>query len=140
MASVRFGTRANGTKIDFLDSDNLVGQSVLKLSNLDNIAAQLALTEAYDITYGIYTATEARDPINIVTMHPHEDYVTDGSVISLAKRIMASKLPTVTHTTLVELMEYPLVILEELLEQAERSVEREAVAVDLLTAQLNQTK
>lgn len=107
---------------------------------MDNIAGQLALTEAYDLTYGIYTQQEAHDPISIVSMHPHEDYVTDGAVVSLAKRVMASKLPSVTHTSLVELMEYPMAMLEELLVQAERSVEREAVAADNLVNQLNQTK
>ena len=106
------------------------------MCGLDIISAQLAMTEAYDVTYGLYSEAESKDPMMVVTMHPQEDYVTDASVITLAKRIMAAKLPTITHTPLSDLMEYPIAILEQLLEQAEKSVERENIAADELASQL----
>lgn len=136
MASVRFGTRSDGTRIEMLDKDNLVGRSILTMCELGNIGAQLTLLEAYDVTYGLYTESDAKDPIKVVSMHPHEDYITDASVISLAKRIMASKLPTITHTSLENLMEYPKALLEQLLEQAERKVELENQEADKLKTQL----
>lgn len=137
MASVRFGTRADGTKLEFLDDDNLIGKTVLNLKSIDNIAGQLVLMEAYDLTYGLYSEEEARDPLQVVAMHKHEDYVTDGAVITLARRVMASKLPATTHTPLVDLMEYPKVILEQLLEQAERKVELENKEADKLKVHLD---
>lgn len=137
MASVRFGTRADGSYIRNYDSDNLVGQAALHMSNLSHVSATLLLREAYDVTFGLYSEEDAKDPMNVMRMHPHEDHVTDGSVMVLMNRIVRAKLPSITGMSLLELMELPPCLLDPLLKSATTKVEDEARAAESLLDNLD---
>lgn len=101
------------------------------------VSAHLMLREAYDLTYGISTEEEVKNPLSIMMMHPHEDFVTDGAVMSLMDRIINAKLPALTNMSLVELMELPTGHLEHLLDIGRRNVESDNAAADQFVADLD---
>lgn len=103
---------------------------MLEFENLSDVTARVNLLEAYDTSYGIYDhGSGAADPMAIMMMHPHEDTTTDGVVVTLMFRIMASKLPEYTGSSLAELMMWPRYLLEQLLKKAE--AEKKINAADL---------
>ncbi len=108
----------------------------MHVSNQSQLSATLLLREAYDCTFGIYSEEEAKNPMSVMKMHPHEDFITDGSVMVLMNRIVAAKLPSITGMSLVDLMEMPPSLLEPLLKMANKKVEGEARAADELLSDL----
>lgn len=102
------------------------------------MGAILTLREAYDFTYGLYTADAAKDPMSVMKMHPHEDFVTDGSVMDLMNRIITAKLPGLTGMSLIDLMEMPPSLLEPLLKTANKKVKDEAAAAENLLTDLEE--
>lgn len=134
VASAWFGRRDDLSKIGMFDTDNIVGQVTLTGICKDKLEASLILREAYDLTYKIYPQEQSNDPISIMKMHPTEDHITDGEVATLIDRIVRSKLPSLTNTSLLDLIEMPSSILEPLITIANEKVERESSAAeDLLS-------
>lgn len=136
VASAWFGKRDNLSNIGLFDSDNIVGQVTLTGICKDRIEASLILREAYDLTYKIYSQEESNDPISIMKMHPTEDSITDGGVASLIERVMRSKLPSLTNTSLLDLIEMPSSILEPLIDIANKKVEKESSAAEELLSNM----
>lgn len=95
----------------------------MSAQGMSYVGAHMTLLEAYDLTYGISTEEDVKDPLSIMKMHPHEDHVTDGAVMTLMNRVLDAKLPSLTNMSLVELMNMPVGYLEHLLAIGERNVE-----------------
>lgn len=133
---MRFGTRANDTKIEMFDNDNAVGQTILTVCDLNPLQAKLVMREAYDLTYGIYPSGTPDDPMEIVKMHATEDPYTDGAVVTLMRRVIKSRLPEQTNMSLMDLVSMPMALLEQLLKPAESLVERESADATALANQM----
>lgn len=100
----------------------------MSAQNQTYVSSQLMLMEAYDLTYGMSSEQDVKNPISIMMMHPHEDFITDGAVMSLMDRILNAKLPSLTNMSLVELMELPVGHLEHLLVIGQKTVDGDTKA------------
>lgn len=105
----------------------------LHVSGIDDITAQLLLTETYDKVYGIFNHDAVNlpkddgtiynpDPMAVQGMHPAEDPVSHSSAILLMRELMVSKLPEITQTPIMEMMNWPRYVLDSLLDEHRKAM------------------
>lgn len=100
----------------------------------DDYVAQLALMEAYDQEYGIFDhdGLSNLDPLAVIGMHPSEDPVTGSRLDIVLREMIATRLPELTNTPLLDLLEMPRWFLDKLLAEARKNrKEEERIAQDL---------
>jgi len=100
----------------------------------DDFSRQLAFLEAYDKTYGIFDhdLKGSSDPLAIIGHHPAEDVVTYSRTELLLTEILATRLPELTNTSLMELLELPRWFLDKLLEKGRINRKKEEAATEKL--------
>jgi hypothetical protein len=98
--------------------------------------------EEYDQTYGIFDHESfgEDDPLAIIGMHPAEDVITGGRIELLMNELMACRIPEITNTPLIDLMNYPRHYLDRLLKEGRKARKKEDDVVDQITAETKATK
>lgn len=92
----------------------------------DDMTQELAFMEAYDTAFQIHDHDATENPFSIIGHHPAEDMATGDSVSHLMAELITYRLPEVTNTPLLSLMEtYPRWRLDKLIEQCKKAKTRE---------------
>ena len=109
-----------GRGITPYSSDTVLRTIYMTETIRDDYTRQLALLEGYDMTYGIYDHENGNRPMAVIGHHPAEDVVTHGRLVTKLRELVALRLPELTHTPVMELMNYPRWLLDKLIEDAQR--------------------
>lgn len=115
---------------------------IMRRKVADDWTSQLAFMEEYDQTYGIFDhdLNGDNDPLAIIGMHPAEDVITGGRIQLLMNELMACRIPEITNTPLIELMNYPRHYLDGLLKEGRKARKKEDEVVDQITAETRATR
>lgn len=85
----------------------------------DDILKHLEMLEEYDITTGIkdHLAADNDDLWTVMETHPEEDPVTGSRALLLIDELIVLKVPELTHTSLPDLLRFPLHVLTHLIQR-----------------------
>lgn len=105
----------------------------------DDWTVQLAMMEEYDQTYGIFDheALGEMDPLAIIGMHPAEDVHTGNRIELLMNELMATRIPEITNTPLLDLLRYPKYYLDWMIREGRKARRKEDEVVTDLTNAAN---
>lgn len=106
----------------------------------DDLSRQLLLMETYDQTYDIYDHERMGKPMAVISMHPAEDVITGSRLKTVARELVALRLPEITNTPLVELMNYPRWLLDDLITDARKAKVQEDTTTKQFEQQLGMTR
>lgn len=101
--------------------------TILNIKNADAVTANLALLESYDQDFGLFNHdTDAgKTPFAVLRMHPAENPTAGSKTMLIIRELLACRVPELTNTPLMELLEYPRWILDEILEEARPAAKKE---------------
>ena len=97
-------------------------ENILTWKDRDDWTAQLAMMEQYDQHYNIYDheAHIHDDPLSIIGMHPAENTITGSRLELMCLELVACRIPELTNTPLLELLNYPRWILDRFLDDGRK--------------------
>ncbi len=99
---------------------------MITLPPLDSIGAQIALSEAYDHTYGIFNYDSAQyNPLSIVAMHPIEDTLKVGLRPFIIKRFRIYDIQKRYGLSLTELLALPRDMVTDIFDDAAKAITEE---------------
>jgi len=99
---------------------------MVTLPPLDSIGAQIALSEAYDHTYGIFNYDSAQyNPLSIVAMHPIEDTLKVGLRPFIIKRFRIYDIQKRYGLSLTELLALPRDMVTDIFDDAAKAITEE---------------
>tara|TARA_X000000368_G_C22961934_1_gene681398 strand:- start:506 stop:913 length:408 start_codon:yes stop_codon:yes gene_type:complete len=99
---------------------------MMHLPPLDNIGAQIALSEAYDHTYGIFNYDSAAyNPLSIVAQHPIEDTLKVGLKPFIIKRFRIYDIQKRYGLSLTELLALPRDTVTDIFDDAAKAITEE---------------
>ena len=99
---------------------------MMTLPALDSIGAQIALTEAYDHTYGIFNYDGIDyNPLSIVAMHPVEDTLKVGLKPFMIKRFRMYDIHKRYGLSLTELLALPRDTVTDIFDDAAKAIAEE---------------
>ena len=88
--------------------DNDINRLLEEMPKLSPMMAQIALSEAYDIAYGIFNHDAAPDrPLSIIAHHPSEDVVTNGPLRQRIYRFIKFDISDRCGLSLMEFLALP---------------------------------
>lgn len=119
--------------------------NILKWTGKDDWTAQLAMMETYDQFYGIFDHEShlLDDPLSVIGMHPAENAINGSRLELMSLELVACRLPELTNTPLLELLNYPRWFLDKLLEdgrKVRKAEEEEAEKMRKNLEELNANK
>ena len=107
-------------------------ENLLTWQGKDDWTAQLSMMETYDQYYGIFDHDTHMldDPLSIIGMHPAENAITGSRLELMTLELVACRLPELTNTSLMDLLQFPRWFLDKLLEDGRkvRKAEEEEAA------------
>jgi hypothetical protein len=93
---------------------------------LDSVGAQIALSEAYDHTYGIFNYdSSAYNPLSIVAQHPVEDTLKVGLKPFIIKRFRVYDIQKRYGLSLTELLALPRDTVTDIFDDAAKAITEE---------------
>lgn len=115
-------------------------ETILTWTGQDDWTAQLALMETYDQHYGIFDheAHLHDDPLSVIGMHPAENTVRGSRLELMTLELVACRIPELTNTPLLELLNYPRWLLERFLEDGRKVRKQEEAEALKMKQQLEQ--
>lgn len=110
----------------------------MKKTVADDWTSQLAFLEEYDNTFGIFDHERNgdADPLAIIGMHPAEDVVTGSAKRLLMRQLIACRIPEITHTPILELMNFPRYELEEFIREGKAARNKEEAGFEEIQEQI----
>jgi hypothetical protein len=120
-----------GRDVNPYEPGNPIYNLIMNENIKDDWTQNLAFMEAYDTAFKIHDHENSDHPFSIIGMHPAEDATTGDSISHLMAELISCRIPEVTNTPLLQLMEqYPRWRLNKLIEQGRKARNKEEKALE----------
>lgn len=84
--------------------------------SLVGLDLEIALRELYEESYGIFDhAAEPDNPLNLMAMHPAEDYTSGSGLYNALRRYRKHGIGEIFHISVIDFVNLPREIVEELI-------------------------